>query len=313
MTSYFPHETSDCLERWLDELRHGRRLAERTLRAYTDDMIQFMAYMTNHQGTALTLQALDALTLADFRSWLAHLQQTCVAATINRKLSASKQWFLWLHRHGRITHNIADQLRALKTPARLPKALSAAEALHATEAMATIATTGWVQKRDVALLYLCYGAGLRLGETLALTLRQWQASSDILVIEGKGGKTRLVPLLPSVREAVEHYLAECPHAIEPESPIFVGVRGKSLQPAIFEKQVRSLRVALGFPETMTPHAFRHSFATHLLADGCDLRAIQELLGHSQLRTTQIYTKVDSARLLSAYKHAHPFSHKEPTS
>jgi integrase/recombinase XerC len=195
-------------------------------------------------------------------------------------------------------------LRAPKLPKSVPKALSVADAAEIIEAPTEVATSIWQAKRDIALLTLLYGCGLRLSEALGLK-RSEAPPGDLLTITGKGRKQRLVPVLPVVRDAIADYLAACPYALAAEAPLFVGVRGGPLHPRVVQRQMQMLRNALGLPETATPHALRHSFATHLLGGGGDLRAVQELLGHASLSTTQRYTSVETERLLAVYGSAHP--------
>jgi integrase/recombinase XerC len=196
-------------------------------------------------------------------------------------------------------------MRAPKQPKSLPKPLNAGDALRVVDATEQMADEPWIAARDAAVLTLLYACGLRISEALALTREDFSAGAETLRVTGKGGKTRIVPLLPAARAAVEDYLAQAPFSPAPAAPIFRGARGGPLQPAIVQKAMRLMRVALDLPDTATPHALRHSFATHLLAGGGDLRTIQELLGHASLSTTQVYTGVDTARLLDIYDRAHP--------
>jgi len=195
-------------------------------------------------------------------------------------------------------------LRAPKLPQSVPKPLTVEDADAAITAAGDVATSVWQQKRDVAMLTLLYGCGLRISEALGLTLAE-APRGDVLVITGKGHKQRYVPVLPAVTEAIADYLAACPHPLTKSGPLFVGARGGPLNPRLVQRQMQMLRGMLGLPETATPHALRHSFATHLLGGGGDLRAIQELLGHASLSTTQRYTKVEPEHLLKVYEAAHP--------
>ena len=223
-------------------------------------------------------------------------------------MSTVRGFFRYLEKHG-LGHNPAlGAVRTPKVPKSVPKALDIAEALESVEAVADFTDTPWIAKRDIAVLMLLYGCGLRIGEALALNRHQ-APRADTMVVTGKGNKQRLVPVLPVVREAVEDYLAACPRPLEPDDPLFIGARGKRLDASVIQKQMRKIRILFGLPETATPHALRHSFATHLLAGGGDLRTIQELLGHASLSTTQRYTDVDSARLMAVYEAAHPRARK----
>jgi integrase/recombinase XerC len=285
-------------DRWLAT---ERRAADHTLAAYRRDVCAFLAFLTEHRGAPPDLAALGSLGPRDLRSWLARRQRDQLAATSTvRALSAVRSLF----RHLRRTHGIDNPAVTLQRGPRLPQAVprplaevSAAELIDAAE----LHDEPWIAARDVALLTLLYGAGLRIGEAIALD-RDDAPKGSSMRIRGKGGKERVVPLLPAVVTAVEEYLALCPHS---GTPLFVGARGKRLDPAIAQKRVRELRRQLGLPESATPHALRHSFATHLLGNGGDLRAIQELLGHASLSTTQRYTLVDAAALREVYDRAHP--------
>ena len=284
---------------------HERRLSPHTLSAYGSDLIDFLEFLTMHVGGPLTLASLDDLRTADFRAWLsARAGRGLARSSTARALSTLRGFFRWLERQ-ELVHNVAlTHLRTPKVPHAVPKALSETEALSVIAAAGSEAKEPWLAKRDTAILTLLYGAGLRIGEALGLD-RGDAPRGTAMRITGKGGKERLVPLLEVVTDAVADYLDACPHALGPDDPLFVGVRGKRLQPSQVQSNVRVLRRALGLPETATPHALRHSFATHLLAGGGDLRSIQELLGHASLTTTQRYTDVDTARLAEVYRDAHP--------
>jgi integrase/recombinase XerC len=215
-----------------------------------------------------------------------------------------RNFFRWLDRTGQLHNGAIEFLRLPKLAKRLPRPVSERDA----DAIVTLAKDApgedWIGKRDEALFTLLYGAGLRIGEALGLTHADL-AQKERITVTGKGSKQRSVPLLPIVRESLERYLAECPYAAKPSSPIFVGVRGEKLNPAIAQRHLRELRRQLNLPDSVTPHALRHSFATHLLADGADLRSLQELLGHSSLSTTQLYTKIEDEKLMATYRAAHP--------
>jgi integrase/recombinase XerC len=300
---------SAAVREWANWLTHERRASAHTVAAYGRDLADFLEFLTAHTGGPLDLETLAGLSTADFRSWLAVRVARGLAPTSSaRALSTLRGFFDRLERRN-LVHNPA--LGALRTPRvakPLPKALSESQALAALAAATETGESGtpWVARRDAALLTLLYGAGLRIGEALALNRPDAPAGNSLRVL-GKGGKERLVPLLPVVVDAIADYLDACPHALEPGDPLFVGVRGGRLNASQVQKTVRGLRAALALPETATPHALRHSFATHLLAGGGDLRTIQELLGHASLSTTQRYTAVDTARLATVYAAAHPRS------
>jgi integrase/recombinase XerC len=298
-------DLADAIRRWQRWLGDERRAAPHTLAAYGLDLAAFLDFLTVHRGGLPGLAELDALSPADFRAYLAAragnaLQRSSTA----RALSVLRGFFRFLDRRGLVRNAALAAVRTPKAPRSVPKALSADEA-DAVLTEAKWSREPWIGKRDVALLFLLYGCGLRLGEALGLTRRAAPLSPGTLAVAGKGGKTRHVPVLPAVAEAVADYVAHCPHRLAPEDALFVGARGGALHPRMVQRRMQALRRQLGLPETATPHALRHSFATHLLEGGGDLRAIQELLGHASLTTTQRYTAIDAARLIAVYDKSHP--------
>jgi integrase/recombinase XerC len=295
---------------WRAWLADERRASAHTLDGYGRDLASFLSFLSGHLGDEPRLADLTALRPADFRSFLAGRQKDGLGRTsMARAMSSLRSFFRYLDRNG-LAHNPAlKAVRAPRPPRTLPKALAADEALDTIAAAGELHDEPWMAARDVALFTLLYGAGLRLGEALALNRGQ-TPQGEVMVITGKGRKQRLVPLLPAVVEAVAAYLAICPHCGGSDAPLFVGARGKRLNPGVVQRQMRHLRGLLGLAETATPHALRHSFATHLLAGGGDLRTIQELLGHASLSTTQRYTEVDSGRLAAIYGDAHPRAHRK---
>lgn len=297
-----------ALAAWLDYLGKRRHYAAHTLTAYAGDVRHFLAFVQEYEGQKPELSLLAGLPLVAFRAWIAARVAEGKNATSNaRAVSSLRHFYRYLLKEYKLENTAALTLRAPKRQAPLPKAVTVPESLQAMDEIQLLHPEPWIGLRDRALLGLLYGAGLRISEALSLT-RASLHTQDYLRIRGKGNKERLVPLLPAVLRAVEDYLAVCPYGQgDAESPLFYGLRGKTLQPAVFQRQLQHLRRLIGLPETTTPHAFRHSFATHLLAAGGDLRSIQELLGHASLSTTQRYTKVDTARLLQAYQQAHPRS------
>ena len=296
---------SAAIAEWGAWLAHERRMSPHTVAAYGRDLTDFLDFLVMHIGGPLTLDGLADLRTADFRAWLsARAERGLARSSTARALSTLRSLFRRLEKQGHLSSTALANLRTPRLPRSVPKALSEAEAAAAIAAAGERAAQPWIAKRDIAVLTLLYGAGLRIGEALGLN-RGAAPSGPSMRITGKGGKERLVPLLPVVVEAVAQYLDACPHALGPDDPLFVGVRGRRLQASQVQATVRRLRTALGLPETATPHALRHSFATHLLARGGDLRSIQELLGHASLTTTQRYTAVDTARLAEVYRAAHP--------
>ena len=296
---------------WQDWLEHEKRASAHTLSAYRRDLTQFLEFLSGHLGGLPGLKDLRSLRTADFRAWLAARASDGLSRTsVARSLSVVRGFFRWLARRGLVENAALTTLRTPKVPRSVPKALAADEAIETLELAKDLAAKPWTGKRDAAILALLYGCGLRIGEALSLTRAEApRPGQEELRVTGKGNKERAVPLLPGVIEAVQDYLAACPFALEPADPLFVGARGKALGARRVQETVAALRAALGLPATATPHALRHSFATHLLAGGADLRAIQELLGHASLSTTQRYTEVDIAGLLSVYDRAHPRARK----
>ena len=297
---------------WRDWLKSERRLAAHTLVAYEHDVATFLGFMTGYLGKPPTLDALGKLKAAEFRAWLAERARQGLARTSTaRAFSSVRSFFQFLDRRG-LAHNASiGAIQTPKLPRSVPKALSERDMEELLEAPAEQEREAWLDLRDAAVLVLLYGAGLRIGEALALPKGVVEdllkTGRDTLAITGKGNKTRLVPLLPQALEALGAYRDACPWlaARGPGEAFFVGARGGALDPAIVQKRVRDIRRGLGLAETVTPHALRHSFATHLLGAGGDLRTIQELLGHASLSTTQRYTDVDAARLTAVYRAAHP--------
>jgi integrase/recombinase XerC len=290
---------------WAAWLTGERRASAHTVTAYGRDLARFLDFLTEHLGAPPSLAAIDVLRPADFRAYLARRAGEGIErSTLARGLSVLRGFVRFLQRRGLASTTALSALRSPKLPPAVPKPLSIDDAIAAVDAAGDISPEGWQGKRDTALLALLYGCGLRLSEALGLT-RAEAPTADALTIIGKGRKERQLPVLPAVRTAITDYLAACPHALAADSPLFVGARGGPLNPRLVQRQMEALRGFLGLPGTATPHALRHSFATHLLGAGGDLRAIQELLGHASLSTTQRYTLVETARLLAVYDDAHP--------
>lgn len=292
---------------FLEELAHTRQASAHTQSSYARDLRSFTLFMTEYLGEEITLSSLAALKERDVRAWLAaRMNRGLVAASNARALSALRSYIRYLARHHDFENAAILQVSSPKRTPPLPKAPSESQTMQALDALSDEdeAMAPWIAARNHALAMLLYGCGLRISEALSLTARDIQG--DSLRILGKGKKERVVPLLSVVREALNQYVEASPyHTAADASPLFVGARGKALQPAIFQRLIRDMRRELGLPESVTPHALRHAFATHLLGRGVDIRDIQELLGHASLNTTQRYTKVDTTRLLAAYKNAHP--------
>ncbi|HZD25230.1 MAG TPA: tyrosine recombinase XerC [Alphaproteobacteria bacterium] len=295
----------EAVGRWLRWLKSERRASPKTLEAYERDLRFFLVFLTEHLGGAPDLDALDRLRPADFRSYLARRAGEGLSpGSLARNLSSIRSFFRFCGREALLSNQAIDDIRSPRVKPPKPKPLSIVEATDVMEAAGTLSETPWVQARDIAVLTLLYGCGLRIAEALELDRRS-APFGDSLLIRGKGKRERLVPVLPAVRDAVDEYLALCPFALEPDDPLFVGVRGRRLSARVVQLRMQALRGQLSLPATATPHALRHSFATHLLGSGGDLRSIQELLGHASLSTTQRYTIIESDRLLGIYHKTHP--------
>ena len=298
---------AELATRWLTSLADARRLSPHTLRAYAATIDRFDDFLHRHFGGTPTAAGLTALTPADFRAYLAMRRSDgLVNASVARDVSALKTFFAWARQTQGL---VCDGIAGLKSPRlarRLPRPVSPDDAKNLIAAVGDNARRPWTAARDTAILLLLYGGGLRIAEALALTGAILPLGATISVT-GKRNKTRIVPLLPIVADAIMAYVAQTPWPPSRDAPLFRGQRGGPLDPGIVRAAIRAARPALGLPPTATPHALRHSFATHLLARGADLRSIQDLLGHASLSSTQIYTAVDAAQLLDVYRNAHPRS------
>lgn len=302
------------LKAWRTELSGVRRASAHSVVAYLHDVSGFLAFLHQHRGEAVSAAMLAQIEERDLRAWFAYRVGRGYAKSSNaRALSAVRTFYRFLHAHAAILNTTALQMRGPRRDKPLPRAPSE---LQAKSALAALANQGdpppWISARDHALSTLLYGAGLRISEALALSLGDYNAAQASLRVTGKGDKQRDVPLLRIVRRAIEEYLAQSPYhdpslSPPPQTPLFVGMRGKRLQPALFSRTLKRMREEMGLPASLTPHALRHGFATHLLSRGAELRDIQELLGHVSLATTQRYTHVDAKRLMTAYAAAHPDS------
>ncbi len=292
-------------EDWCAWMAHERRLSPNTLEGYARDLGGFMAFLSRHLGFPPGLRDLEALRSADFRSFLAELGNRKLARTSTaRAVSVLRSFFRFLDRREIISNAAASALRTPKIPKSVPKALDREDALRVMEEVGDFDVREWVSKRDTAVMLLLYGCGLRIGEALGLN-RADVPVQGVMRVRGKGNKERMVPVLPVVAEAVKAYLEVCPFEQGEDGPLFFGVQGKRLNARAIQERMQKLRIYLSLPETATPHALRHSFATHLLAGGGDLRTIQELLGHASLSTTQRYTDVDAAHIQAVYNTTHP--------
>ena len=296
---------TDALAKWLDHCRALGGASDNTIKAYQSDVIGFLAFMTQHHGGVQGLGPLSKITVSDMRSWMASERARGVGArSLARSLSAVKTFYRWLSDREGFEATAMLSTRSPKFTKKLPRPLAIDAATAMIETVELQARDGWVAARDVAVVTLLYGCGLRISEALGLTGADVPLP-PVMRIKGKGGKERVVPVIDAARDAVDAYLKLSPHQVEPNSPLFRGVRGGALNPRMVQKVMEKSRLQLGLPATATPHAMRHSFATHLLTAGGDLRAIQELLGHASLSTTQAYTAVDTAHLMDVYNRTHP--------
>lgn len=295
---------------WLSHLRAERRLSPKTLEAYARDLRQCLVFLSEHWGGLVTLKRFAAIEATDVRAFMSARRADDIGGrSLMRALAGLRSFGRFLERDGKGKVGALSAIRAPKIGKSLPKPIQMSSARQMTDAdiRAGENREPWIWARDAAVMALLYGSGLRISEALGLIRRDvpLPGKGDVITVTGKGNKTRMVPVLQNVLALVQDYVAMCPHAIAQDGPIFVGARGGPLSPRIIQLTMERLRGALGLPDSATPHALRHSFATHLLTRGGDLRAIQELLGHASLSTTQIYTGVDADRLLDVYKTAHP--------
>lgn len=305
MSLHISPAARDALMLWLDQIRALKGGSDNTVKAYQGDVAEFIAFLTAHHGEAQGLGPLQRVGTSDMRAFLAHLRGSGVASrSMARKLSAVKSFYRWLAEREGFEPTAVLSARAPKFQRKLPRPLPEDAARAVIDSVEMQASRGWIGARDAAVVTLLYGCGLRISEALSLTGRDLPLG-DSLRIKGKGGKERMVPLLPVARRAVDSYLRLCPFPTAPEEPLFRGARGGALSPRMIQKVTEKARAQLGLPASATPHAMRHSFATHLLQAGGDLRAIQELLGHASLSTTQTYTSVDQVHLMKVYEATHP--------
>jgi len=306
VTLLAPSEAAaQLLHDWLAQLGSVRGASQKTLVAYRRDVTGYLGFLAGHWGGPAGAAALAAISTSDLRAWMAHERGRGLSArSLARALSAVKSFHLWLAEAKGLPAPAVTATRGPRIKARLPRPVAPDAAKALIETVEAQTTVKWMQARDAAVATLLYGCGLRISE--ALGIREGQAPlGEMLRVRGKGGRERLVPVLPVARAAVEAYRALIPFPPDPAAPLFRGARGGELNQRHVQKVVAAARMQLGLPATATPHAFRHSFATHLLEAGGDLRTIQELLGHASLATTQVYTGIDQARLMEVYAAAHP--------
>ncbi|WP_404424434.1 tyrosine recombinase XerC [Thalassospira australica] len=300
-----PGDVRDAIADWRQWLSAERRASDHTTENYLADLYAFLGFVREHRGDTPDIADLLQLNPRDFRSWLARRSMDGMAkSSTARALSSLRNFYRFLDRTGRGQNAAVNSIRNPKLPQSVPKPLSPADAMAVLDNAGAWQDEPWLAKRNLALFTLLYGCGLRISEALDLNANQ-RPTGDSMVITGKGNKQRLVPVLPIVRDAIEDYVRTCPYAPNGNDPLFVGARGGRLVAQVAQREMRKIRGLLNLPDTATPHAMRHSFATHLLAGGGDLRTIQDLLGHASLSTTQRYTSVDTERLMAVYHGTHP--------
>ncbi len=296
---------TNAADKWLDHQRALAGAAENTIKAYQTDILGFLSFMTLHSGEQQGLAPIAKVTVSDMRAWMAHERGRGVGArSLARAVSAVKSFYRWLAEREGFEPTAVLSTRSPKFTKKLPRPLAEDAAREVIETVELQSMTPWIAARDQAVITLLYGCGLRISEALKLTGAD-APLPNTLRITGKGGKDRIVPVIEAAKDAIERYTDLCPYDLNPAEPLFRGARGGALNARLVQKVMEQARMQLGLPATATPHAMRHSFATHLLTAGGDLRAIQELLGHASLSTTQAYTAVDGARLMEVYDKAHP--------
>jgi integrase/recombinase XerC len=300
---YCTPDLQDLLLKWYDYLTFQKRLSKHTIRAYTADIHCLFKFLATHDAAEISINSLSSNTLNDFRAWMSRLSiDEKNASTRARTLSAVKNFFKWADKNGYFYNHAINLLRAPKQGHKLPKALEEIQ----TERLSSMSEDTFIDKRNKTLFLLLYGAGLRIQEALDLKLSE-RPRDGFLRVMGKGNKERQVPVLNIIQSTLDDYISHHPFKDDSTKPIFLGSKGKQLHQGVAQKAMRDLRITLNLPETATPHALRHSFATHLLQNGANLREIQELLGHASLSTTQIYTEVNAAELIDIHKKFHPRS------
>lgn len=298
-----------AIEEWQRWLATERRCSGHTAAAYGRDLAFFLRFVQDYTAKTPSFAVLQKMEVTDFRAYLAARTQEGIGRTsLARNMSTLRNFFKFLERNALLSNPAINVVHSPAAPKSLPKPLTREQAFAVIKTAGELQEDGWLKKRDMAFVTLLYGCGLRISEAVALDVKD-RPRSDMMTVTGKGKKERAVPVLPAVREMIETYLKSRPDGAPANSPLFIGVRGERVNPGVMQRQMRKIRDMLGLPETATPHALRHSFATHLLSNGGDLRTIQELLGHSSLSTTQRYTGVDADRMMDVYVHAHPRAKK----
>jgi integrase/recombinase XerC len=305
-------ELQDCIKSWTNYLENNLLYSNHTLTAYVTDLFYFIEFVQRHKQEDVSLQVLIDLSIQDFRAWLADRRRRLMKVTSSaRSLSVIRNFYKYLHRAHQLENQNIFLIKIAKLNKPLPRALPEQCVALGIEVIESMAPKTWVGIRDKAIILLLYGCGLRIGEALSLSRSNFLEGGDRLLVKGKGSKERIIPVLPQVKEAINQYIQACPHNLD-SLTFFMGAGGQKLNPDVFRASIRKLKKSIGLPAHTSPHAFRHSFATHLLSASGELRTIQELLGHKNLSTTQRYTKVDLNNLKSNYENIHP-RYKNPKS
>lgn len=293
---------------WKKSLSSEKNFSKHTVSSYSIDVNYFIEFISKHLETECSFDVLEKISIQDFRAWLTFRKKNNYAfSSTTRALAAVKSFVRHLIKFHNLSNKNIFNLKSPKLPTYLPKALNESQTLSSLNLSHNEEEELWIHLRDKALLYILYGCGLRISEALSLKLKD--LSKSVLNVTGKGNKERIIPIIPVIIDQINQYIEACPYKLKETDFIFIGKQGKQLNPGVYQRQIRKLRNQLNLPETTTPHAFRHSFATHILTNGGDLRSIQELLGHQDLTTTQKYTKIESSHLLEVYKKAHPHGSK----
>jgi integrase/recombinase XerC len=300
------NELQLLIDRWIKWMKTEKNYSRNTSSAYITDLSMFLRFLNNYLNEEVSISHLRSITSQNVRAWLASLKiKEYKISSYARYLAAIKNFFNYLHKFEGITNLNVKSTRVKRQNKNLPKALTESDTKGMIDGSSDASKELWMQVRDYALISLIYGCGLRISEALSIKLSD--VNGEYISVIGKGNKERSIPLLEEVKLALEKYLKLCPYKFSPTSNIFVGARGQKLNPGVFQRQIRKIRNNLGLSESVTPHTLRHTFATHLLSGGADLRSIQELLGHKNLSTTQIYTSLDVKKILDVYNKTHPRS------
>lgn len=297
------------IQEWDEWLRHNRRLSPTTLTTYHADLQQFLNFLGAHLGEEVLLSHLVELKVRDFRSWLAaRTKDGYLLSSTTSVLSTIRNFFKYLNRVG-YPNTAIQTIRSPRVKIGLPRSLQIDQTKNLLDDVDSLELEGWIGQRNKALFTLLYGCGLRISEALNLTRHQFPFG-DCLIVKGKGNKERSIPVFPLISEEIERYISLCPYHLSPDSPLFMGAKGKKLSRGVVARTMRQYRQMVGLPDNTTPHSLRHSYATHLMSSSHDMRGVQELLGHASLSSTQIYTKVDQDYLMNVFNEAHPRAKKE---